>query len=153
MTQLLVDRTTVDETGQGAEARPVTAATSDVRIAPVGPRARRSQPARRVRSRRPRQASGRRATPVLRPTGFWTAPSGLGRPGRGARSCSPPAPSVTVAAAAATAPTWRLTDRGVAVVLVIGLMMMVAALTVVGLTAMSVTGDGYQATVSAGLPR
>ena len=50
-------------------------------------------------------------------------------------------------------PNWRLTDRGVAVVLVVGLMIMVAALTVVGLTAMSVTGDGYQSMVSASLPR
>jgi hypothetical protein len=51
------------------------------------------------------------------------------------------------------APTWRLTDRGIAVVLVIGLMIMVAALAVVGLTAARVTGEGYQPAVSAGLPR
>ena len=45
-----------------------------------------------------------------------------------------------------SAPTWQLTDRGVAVLLVVGLMIMVAALTVVGLTAVKVTGAGYQAT-------
>jgi hypothetical protein len=67
-----------------------------------------------------------------------------------ARSCTP---SPSLIATPVSYPTWRLTDRGVAVVLVIGLMIMVAALTVVGLTAMSVTGDGYQATVSASLPR
>ena len=49
--------------------------------------------------------------------------------------------------------SWRLTDRGVAVVIVTGLMIMVAALTVVGLTAMRVTSDGYQATASQTLPR
>ena len=40
--------------------------------------------------------------------------------------------------------SWRLTDRGVAVVLVVGLMIMVAALTVVGLTAVQVTGSDYR---------
>ena len=50
-------------------------------------------------------------------------------------------------------PTWQLTDRGVAVLLVAGLMIMVAALTVVGLTAITVTGEGYRATVSSSLPR
>lgn len=148
MTQLLVDRTTVDESGDGAAARFVTSATTDTRLAPA-----RQQPTRRVRPDRRRRGPGRNATPVLRPAAFWTARSGVGHPGHGPRSCTPPAPPVTLAVAAADASTWRLTDRGVAVVLVVGLMMMVAALTVVGLTAMSVTGDGYQATVSAGLPR
>lgn len=146
MTQLLVDRSTVDESGDGAAARFVTTATADTRRAPAQPK-----PTRRVRPGRPRPGAGRNTTPVLRPAAFWTAPSGLGRPGHGPRSCTPPAPPVMVDVVAA--PTWRLTDRGVAVVLVVGLMIMVAALTVVGLTAMSVTGDGYQATVSAGLPR
>ena len=58
-----------------------------------------------------------------------------------------------VSAATASAPIWRLTDRGVAVLLVSGLMIMVAALTVVGLTAVTVTGEGYRATVSSSLPR
>jgi len=60
----------------------------------------------------------------------------------------PPVPTPTVCA-----PTWRLTDRGVAVLLVAGLMIMVAALTVIGLTAITVTGEGYRATVSSSLPR
>jgi hypothetical protein len=55
--------------------------------------------------------------------------------------------------AAAPAAAWRLTDRGVAVVLVAGLMIMVAALTVIGLTALKVTGEGYRVTVSESLPR
>ena len=62
-------------------------------------------------------------------------------------------PQPQVAAATVSEPTWRLTDRGVAVLLVVGLMIMVAALTVVGLTAITVTGEGYRATVSASLPR
>lgn len=49
--------------------------------------------------------------------------------------------------------TWRLTDRGIAAVVVAGLMIMVAAMTVVGLTAAKVTGEGYQATVTTNLPR
>ena len=56
-------------------------------------------------------------------------------------------------AATVSEPTWQLTDRGVAVLLVAGLMIMVAALTVVGLTAITVTGEGYRATVSSSLPR
>ncbi|HEY5783300.1 MAG TPA: hypothetical protein VIT65_00830 [Microlunatus sp.] len=62
-------------------------------------------------------------------------------------------PQPHVSAPTVCAPTWRLTDRGVAVLLVAGLMIMVAALTVVGLTAITVTGEGYRATVSSSLPR
>lgn len=64
-----------------------------------------------------------------------------------------PQPQPQIAAVAVSEPTWQLTDRGVAVLLVAGLMIMVAALTVVSLTAITVTGEGYRATVSAGLPR
>jgi hypothetical protein len=56
-------------------------------------------------------------------------------------------------ARAEAAPTWQLTDRGVVVVVVTGLMIMVAALAVVGLTALRVTGDSYRPTVTASLPR
>lgn len=38
-------------------------------------------------------------------------------------------------------------------VLVIGVMIMVAALTVIGLTAVKVTGEGYRPAVSLALPR
>lgn len=64
-----------------------------------------------------------------------------------------PAPEGSLAPGPSVAPGWRLTERGIAVVLVAGLMIMVAALTVVALTATKVTGEGYRATVSASLPR
>ena len=72
-----------------------------------------------------------------------------------AQACSLPSPQVSAAPVGtmSSAPTWQLTDRGVAVVLVVGLMIMVAALTVVGLTAVKVTGAGYQGSVSASMPR
>jgi hypothetical protein len=40
---------------------------------------------------------------------------------------------------------WRLTERGIALVLVTGLLIVTAALTVVGLTALRVTGERYAA--------
>ena len=45
---------------------------------------------------------------------------------------------------AARPTTWQLTDRGIAVVLVSVLMIVVAAVAVIGLTAFRVTGDNYQ---------
>lgn len=48
----------------------------------------------------------------------------------------------------AAAPTkCQLTDRGIAVVMVIAAIIMIAALAVVGLTAVRVTGAGYDAAV------
>jgi Tfp pilus assembly protein PilX len=38
---------------------------------------------------------------------------------------------------------WRLTDRGIALVLVTGLLIVTAALAVMGLTAARVTGERY----------
>ena len=78
------------------------------------PRADRS-PGRLVRSRR--RASGPDAAP----------------------QCGPAGCDVAVPAGA-----WRLTDRGIAVVLVLAVMITVAAVTVIGLTAWQVTGADYQ---------
>jgi hypothetical protein len=161
MTQLLVDRSPVDVSvddtvvGAGAEpaARLLTAPARPrlIQSQPIQSQSARSQPVRRVRpGRTGRRGPGRIGGPTLRPSSFWAAPATARRSGPAARSCTP---SPSLIATPVSYPTWRLTDRGVAVVLVIGLMIMVAALTVVGLTAMSVTGDGYQATVSASLPR
>ncbi len=123
MTQLVVDRP--------------TAARSVVR------------PRRRTR---PAQGSGREAGPRLRPAQPVSTQS-LSRPvNSAARACVMPTPAPIVAVPSARPAGWRLTDRGVAVVIVTGLMIMVAALTVVGLTALRVTSDGYQATVSQTLP-
>lgn len=102
-----------------------------------------AQPARPVRSApgRPGRRSGRSSAPV-------------GRPGSGV-----PAPelrrSVAVAAASCVADVRphaqcrrvrsivRLTDRGIAVILVAGVMVAIAALTVVSATASHVTSDHY----------
>jgi hypothetical protein len=40
---------------------------------------------------------------------------------------------------------WRLTDRGIAVVMVIAVMILTTALAVIGLTAVRVTGPDYRA--------
>jgi hypothetical protein len=40
--------------------------------------------------------------------------------------------------------SWRLTDRGIALVLVLTAVLVLAAVTVIGLTAWRVTGPGYQ---------
>jgi hypothetical protein len=91
-----------------------------------------------VGSPRPGLGSGRRGGPPAHPgrgvSTAYAAPSG-----RALRGCRLPD---------APAASWRLTDRGVAVVLVIGLMIMVAALTVIGLTAVRVTGPDYRPDVA-----
>ena len=43
------------------------------------------------------------------------------------------------------AASWRLTDRGIALALVLTAILVLAAVTVIGLTAWRVTGPGYQA--------
>ena len=146
MTQLLVDRITVDE--------PVGSAAACARVQPTAPgqaASPRPLPSRRLRPRRPGRGSGRTASPTLRPAAFWPAPDVARLPRTHGRSCVMPQPQL--AAGSVSEPTWQLTDRGIAVLLVAGLMIMVAALTVVGLTAITVTGEGYRATVSSSLPR
>ena len=100
----------------------------------------------------------RRFSPeVRRPAG----PGSFGGPSaRPARSL--PAPEIgtgrraEVRSCRVAAPTargeWRLTDRGVALVLVLVVMIAVAAVAVIGLTAWQVTGADYAAW-SAGLVR
>jgi hypothetical protein len=86
---------------------------------------------------RPRRRDGRGSGPQARPARALRGSRTLAR--AGSRGCSPAVATVSSSA------TWRLTDRGIAVVLVIGMMIMVAALVVIGLTALRVTGDGYVA--------
>jgi hypothetical protein len=91
----------------------------------------------RVAAPRPGVGSGRRAGPQAHPARALPA-AFPGRGRTGPCACTP-----TEAGARAVG-RWRLTDRGVAVVLVTGLMIMIAALTVVGLTALRVTGSDYR---------
>jgi hypothetical protein len=94
-----------------------------------------------------------RTRPALSPTRHVGRADGRGlRPGtRPARAVPPPSlagsgrrtPQACLADADAGAVSLRLTDRGIAAVLVVGLMIMVTALVVIGLTASRVTGPGY----------
>ena len=94
-----------------------------------------------------------RARPALSPSSLAGRAAGRGlRPNtRPVRAVPPPslAPSVRhtpqacVAEPNQSAVSMRLTDRGIAAVMVIGLMIMVTALVVIGLTALRVTGPGY----------
>lgn len=110
---------------------------------------------RTVRSRRPGRGSGRRAAPTLRASQPCPSPTLARSTPPQLRACLAPRRAAQLrpeARAGTSTSGWRLTDRGLAVVLVTGLMIMMAALTVVGLTAVKVTGEGYRASVSATLP-
>ena len=97
-----------------------------------------------TRTRR-RPGVGRGTGPEARPP-RPLGPAAPVRPlGSRSQSCAVEAPTVVQPARAAR---WRLTERGIALVLVAGLLIVTASLTVVGLTALRVTSDSYQ---SAGL--
>jgi hypothetical protein len=94
-----------------------------------------------------------RARPALSPTVPAGRAAGRGlRPNtRPVRAVPPPslapsarrAPQACVAEPSLSSAPMRLTDRGLAAVMVVGLMIMVTALVVIGLTALRVTGPGY----------
>ena len=88
---------------------------------------------------RPGRRTGRGTGPQARPA--RPAPRGpLEQPRRlRPQACAVETPAPVVRAAGG----WRLTERGIAVVLVAGLLIATAALTVVGLTALRVTGERY----------
>jgi len=61
-----------------------------------------------------------------------------------ARACRPAAPGVGAVSSPRTGPsTWRLTERGLTVVLVLAAALVAASVAVVGLTALRVTGESY----------
>jgi hypothetical protein len=89
---------------------------------------------------RPRRRTGRGKGPEARPFRALPAPGVTRSPKLRPQACSIPAP----AAVPLDRPSsWRLTDRGIALVLVTGLLIVTAALAVVGLTAVRVTGGHY----------
>ena len=147
MTQLLVNRIAIDE--PSAPPRRVRTGVTGG-CGPAGFRSARGRAGDCARGVQAGVLGEPRHRP-FRPDVFWPDPSWCRRRGARAQSCT--MPQLHVSAPTVCAPTWRLTDRGVAVLLVAGLMIMVAALTVVGLTAITVTGEGYRATVSSSLPR
>lgn len=110
--------------------------------APRVPSARSSAPVRQ-RPRRPGPGTG----PGTRPTRVVPAPSLAP-----ARPLRPQACRTVAGAAAAAAPapsrSWRLTERGLAVVMVTAVLIVTAAVAVVGLTALRVTSESYHATGS-----
>ncbi len=118
---------------------PAPARATTARPAPAGPA-----------TTRPGRRSGRGAGPVGRPA--------TGAPAPQLRRATVTGPSACVAPAAPTRPrpqlrplasSVRLTERGIALILVAGVLVTVAALTVVGATATRVTSDRYQlATIS-----
>ena len=104
---------------------------------PVRPRPARVRPAGR---------SGRSLAPRSRPARPLAPPSLAPALQAGAHSCSgESAGSVVVVLPATRVRTGlRITDRGIALIIVTGAMIVLAAVTVVGLTALRVTGDSYQ---------
>lgn len=92
------------------------------------------RPGRR-HGRRHGRGSGPQARPARPLTGAPARRPAVPRP----QSCSVEAPGRVVPGTGA----WRLTERGIALVLVTALLIVTAALTVVGLTALRVTGDRY----------
>jgi hypothetical protein len=93
------------------------------------------------------------ARPALAPTAPAGRAAGRGlRPNtRPVRAVPPPSlgvsarrtPKACVAEPTLGSASMRLTDRGIATVMVVGLMILVTALVVIGLTALRVTGPGY----------
>jgi hypothetical protein len=55
----------------------------------------------------------------------------------------------TIIKAPTASPNWRLTDRGIAVVMALAAMILTVALVVIGLTALRVTSTDYQADFAA----
>lgn len=111
------------------------------------------KPTRPLRRSPGGRGSGRASAPTLRPSHICPSPSARSSTVSSVRSCVVPVPVPAGAVSVGGSVTsWRLTERGVGVVLVIGLMIMVAALTVIALTAVTVTGEGYRPFVSAILP-
>jgi hypothetical protein len=88
---------------------------------------------------RPGRGSARARSPRARPGRALPAPSIQASPPSAVSGCLA---GGTVRGSVPT--SWQLTDRGIAVILVSVLMIVVAAVAVIGLTAFRVTGDSYQ---------
>jgi len=100
-------------------------------------------PSRRLAApARPTRGPGRRTGPAARPGQTVEAPT-LRRPAQH-RSAQARVQACRAEAAISSPAVWRLTDRGIAVILTVTVMIVFAALTVVGLTALRVTSPSYQ---------
>ena len=105
----------------------------------------------RTRQLRPGRGAGRGTRPIGRSASGVRAPRlDRRRPTSGPRACRPELRDASVPAKALAAPTgWSLTNRGIAVVLITGALLVAAALTVITATAITVTSDGYHSQGSA----
>lgn len=90
----------------------------------------------RTRPARPGQGTGRATGPQSRPGRAVPAPSLRRTPAARPQSCSMAAP--------AAPQSWQLTDRGIALILVVMATVAFAAVMVIGLTAAQVTSPSYQ---------
>ncbi|SDT35379.1 hypothetical protein [Microlunatus soli] len=132
----------------------MSAATIEAVSSAHGDKDRATRTAAPIRVRRPRRSrgSGRGAAPVGRSTTGVAAPRlvpGRSVPVDGRQATATACRDERVAAAgvrsvrqAATA-SWRLTNRGIAVVMITGAMLMAAAVTVITATALTVTSPDY----------
>lgn len=119
--------------------------TLEARVDPTAPRSRSARASTTTTAPvRPARRTGRGTGPAARPTRRLEAPAVIKSRGSSSQGCSVTAPPATAPRARrpGSAP-WRLTERGVALVLVTGLLIAAAALAVVGLTAIRVTGERY----------
>jgi hypothetical protein len=98
------------------------------------------------REGRPGRGSARAVRPVGRSATGVTAPK-LRQPHVQARSCRVDATARPLPAVAQAA--WRLTNRGIAVIMITGAMLVAAALTVITATAVTVTAEDYRPDQSA----
>jgi len=115
--------------------------TSSPRLEEAGVRVR-PGPAR-PRHLRPARQSGRGVGPTARPAHFVPPPR-LAPPVRSrASACTVDTDPAALRWSASQNRT-RLTERGIAVILVAGVMIVLAAVTVVSLTALRVTGEGAE---------
>lgn len=89
---------------------------------------------------RPGRRSGRCPSPTSRPTGAVKAPV-LRQVRSRPRTCE-------VTGAVPQSSTWRLTDRGITMILVVATMIAMAALSVIGLTAARVTSERFHPATS-----
>lgn len=93
---------------------------------------------------RPGRRAGRGTGPKARPARRRAAPPVVRSAGTPSHGCSVAAPlPVAPRVPRAEQAQWQLTDRGIALVLVTGLLIAAAALAVVGLTAIRVTSERY----------
>jgi hypothetical protein len=104
----------------------------------------------RTRPLRPGRGTGRQTRPQARPAHPVAAPTlaaplltGAASPS-GCRVERPRVVTATSAKPTSRSAGWRLTERGIALVLATGLAIAAAAVVVVTLTALRVTGDSYQ---------